>query len=372
MDPERLRSRIALFWVLHISGWLVFSAATVWLSYRGPWTDLRRLLPAAAPYLVGFLTCLPLRLFYRAIRFHRWPLKYSLFTGVIVSFAAAHIWLGVDLAVRLLGGVPPYLQSLAAFGKVYPTLIYSRGLPLLGWTFLYLGIKTRRELIREEDRTKKATALAQSAQLQMLRYQLNPHFLFNAMNSIRALIDEDETKARELITELSEFLRYSLDSKDYAHVPLRSEIEAIRHYFAIQKKRYEDKLEVVYEIDPRAGDVPVLSFLVHPLVENAVKYGMQTSPLPLVVHLTAKVRDDTLFVEVCNTGRWIAPGGQAGRINGGTGTGLENVRRRLENAFPNRHRFEIVETEGRVCLQLEIQRPWGEADEKTAERPHRR
>ncbi|MDH4272354.1 MAG: histidine kinase [Candidatus Aminicenantes bacterium] len=365
MDPEQMKSRIASFWVLHVSGWLVFSAATLWLSYRGPWTDLRRLLPVAAPYLVGFLTCLPLRLFYRAVRFHGWPLKYSILTGVVVSFVAAHIWLGVDLTIRLFGQVPPYLQSFAAFGKVYPTLIYSRGMPLLGWTFLYLGIKTRRELMQEEERTKKATALAQTAQLQMLRYQLNPHFLFNAMNSIRALIDEDEAKARELITELSEFLRYSLDSKDYANVPLRNEIEAIQHYFAIQKKRYEDKLEVVYEIEPQAGDVPVLSFLVHPLVENAVKYGMRTSPLPLVVHLTAKVRADTLLVEVCNTGRWLEPGGREARINGGTGTGLENVRRRLENAFPNRHRFEVVEKEGRVCIKLEIRQPPGVEDEKT-------
>jgi signal transduction histidine kinase len=366
MDPELLKSRISSFWFLHISGWLVFSAATVWLSYRGPWTDPLRLLPVLEPYLAGFLICLPLRLFYRGIRFHKRPLASSILIGIIVSFVVAHLWLGIDLAVRLLSGVPNYLQSFAAFSKVYPALIYSRAMPLLGWTFLYLGIKTRRELLQEEERTKKANALAQTAQLQMLRYQLNPHFLFNAMNSIRALIDEDETKARELITELSEFLRYSLDSKDYANVPLRNEIEAIQHYFAIQKKRYEDKLEVVYEIEPRAGDIPVLSFLVHPLVENAVKYGMHTSPLPLIVHLTAKVRGDTLLVEVCNTGRWIEPGGQDGRVNGGTGTGLENVRRRLENAFPNRHRFEIVAKEGRVCIQLEIRQPRGVEDEKTS------
>jgi len=364
MDPEQLKSRISSFWVLHISGWLVFSAATVWLSYRGSWTDISRLLPSLAPYLVGFLICLPLRLFYRGIRFHKRPLAWSILIGIVVSVVVAHLWLGIDLAVRLFGQVPPYLQSFAAFRKVYPTLIYSRVLPLLGWTILYLGIKTRRELLQEEERTKKADALAQTAQLQMLRYQLNPHFLFNAMNSIRALIDEDETKARELITELSEFLRYSLDSKDYANVPLRCEIEAIQHYFAIQKKRYEDKLEVVYEIEPQAGDVPVLSFLIHPLVENAVKYGMRTSPLPLVVHLTAKTRGEALLVEVCNTGRWIEPGGQEGRINGGTGTGLENVRRRLENAFPHRHRFEVVEKEGRVCIQLEVSQPRGVKDEK--------
>jgi len=363
MDHGPLKGRISSFWALHISGWLVFLAATIWISYRGPWTDLKSLVPVLAPYPVGFLVCLPLRFFYRGIRIQKRPLASSIFIGIIVSLAAAHLWLAVDLALLLFGQVPPYLRSFAAFSKVYPTLMYSRVMPLLGWTFLYLGIKSRWELIQEEERTNKASALAQTAQLQMLRYQLNPHFLFNAMNSIRALIDEDEKKARELVTELSEFLRYSLDSRDYANVPLRNEIEAIRHYFAIQKKRYEDKLEVVYEVEPQAGDVPVLSFLVHPLVENAVKYGMRTSPLPLVVHLRAKVRGDALLIEVCNTGRWITPGSRDGRIDGGTGTGLENVRRRLDNAFPGRHRFDIVESEGHVCLQLEIRQPQGVTDE---------
>lgn len=260
---------------------------------------------------------------------------------------------------------PPYVRSPIAFRQAYLLLILARGIPLLGWTLVYLGIKTWREWKLQEQRTEKANLLAQTAQLQMLRYQLNPHFLFNAMNSIRALIDENETKARELITELSEFLRYSLDSKDYSDVPLKHEIEAIRHYFAIQKKRYEDKLEVVYDIEPQAAEFPVLSFLVHPLVENAVKYGMRTSPMPLVVHLKAKILDGALMIEVSNTGRWVEPGDQEEHLRAGTGTGLDNVRRRLENAFPGRHRFEVVEKEGRVHIQLEIRKPQRTEDEKT-------
>ena len=270
-------------------------------------------------------------------------------TGAAASFVAANLWLGMDLLISLFIRQMPYLIPPAAVQPGLSDLhILRRGIPLLGWTFLYLGIKIRREWKQQEQRTEKANALAQTAQLQMLRYQLNPHFLFNSMNSIRALIDEDETKAREMITELSEFLRYSLDSKDYSNVPLKHEIEAIRHYFAIQKKRYEDKLEVVYDIEPQAGEFPVLSFLIHPLVENAVKYGMRTSPMPLTVRLTAKIRDGALVIEVSNTGRWIEPAQHEDRSSAGTGTGLENVRRRLENAFPNRHRFEIVEKEGRV------------------------
>jgi two-component system LytT family sensor kinase len=347
------------FWILHAAGWIAFTAATVGLSYWGNWTDLRRFLPFLTPYLIGFLICLPLRYFYRGTRFHKYPLPYSILTGIIASFVASNIWLAIELLISGVVHRAPYVTPSVPFSQMYLTYIYRRGIPLLAWTFLYLGIKIWREWKEQERRTKKATALAQTAQLQMLRYQLNPHFLFNAMNSIRALIDEDEAKARDLITELSEFLRYSLDSKDYADVPLRREIEAIQHYFAIQKKRYEDKLKVIYDIEPRAAEFPVLSFLIHPLVENAVKYGMRTSPLPLVVHLKANIRDRALVIEVGNTGRWVEPGGRPAQTTAGTGTGLDNVRRRLENAFPNRHRFEVVEKEGCVRLQLEIRKPQG-------------
>jgi LytS/YehU family sensor histidine kinase len=250
------------------------------------------------------------------------------------------------------------------FFQAYPGLAITRAIPLLIWTFLYYGLKIRREWKIQEQRTAQANSLAQNAQLQMLRYQLNPHFLFNSMNSIRALIDEDEAKAREMITELSEFLRYSLVSNHYSNVPLKIEMEAIRHYFSIQKKRYEDKLKVFYDIEPRAGEYPVLSFLVHPLVENAVKYGMQASLLPLTVRVKATVSNDVLTVDIINSGKWIKSSSQDERTTDGTGTGLDNVRLRLENAYPGRHRFDIFEKEGHVHVQLKIGTQSGDADEK--------
>jgi two-component system LytT family sensor kinase len=356
MDLSKLKTRNFSFWVLHISGWLAYAVAGVIYSYKGKWTEFPRLLLFFVPYLVAILTCVPLRLFFKKIRFHEWPLTYSVLMGIAASFVAANLWLGTDMLISLFIHQPPYIRTPAAFKQIYLTYIIRRGIPLLGWTFLYLGIKIQREWKLQEQRARKADSLAQNGQLQMLRYQLNPHFLFNAMNSIRALIDEDETKAREMITELSEFLRYSLDSKDYSNVPLKHEIEAIQHYFAIQKKRYEDKLEIIYDIDPQAGEFPVLSFLIHPLVENAVKYGMQTSPMPLTILVRAKIRDGTLVIEICNTGKWIEPALPEEQTYGGTGTGLENVRRRLENAFPNRHALEAVEKEGHVHVILEIRR----------------
>jgi len=354
VDLDNLKSRISAFWILHISGWLAYSGVTVIFNYRGKWTDVSQLLLFLAPYMAGFLTCIPFRYFYKKIRFHERPVISFIAIAIPASFVAANLWLGIDNLIGLL--LKKSMNPGIPFVRAYLLYIVTRGIPLLAWTSLYFGLKIRREWKRQEQRMAKANSLAQDAQLQMLRYQLNPHFLFNSMNSIRALIDEDETKAKEMITELSDFLLYSLVSKDYCNVPLKQEIEAIRHYFAIQKKRYEDKLEVLYDIEPQAGEYPVLSFLIHPLVENAVKYGMRSSPMPLTVQLKAKIRDGVLMIEVRNSGKWIEPDDQKEQIRAGTGTGLDNVRRRLENAFPNRHRFEIVEKEGNVQVKLEI---WG-------------
>ncbi len=205
--------------------------------------------------------------------------------------------------------------------------------------------------MEQKERAEKADLLAHKAQLQMLRYQLNPHFLFNALNSVRALIESNKNTAKDVITELSEFLRYSLISRNMSNVPLKDEIEAIKHYFTIQKIRYEERLEVNFDIKPDADEFPVLSFLVHPIIENAVKYGMETSPMPLKIGISARVDGNKLILDVSNSGRWVE---KSGNNNSGTGTGLENVQQRLENAFPGHHKFEIIKNSDSVHVRIEI------------------
>jgi LytS/YehU family sensor histidine kinase len=194
---------------------------------------------------------------------------------------------------------------------------------------------------------------AQQAQLQMLRYQLNPHFLFNALNSLRALIDEDASEARVLITQLSEFLRYSLLYRERSDVVLKDELGAIRQYLAILKKRYEEKLEVCFEEDPRAQDYPIQSFLVHPLVEDAMKHGMETSGMPLRIWIKTRLKGGALQISVINTGRWVPPSLQGG-LSPGSETGHENVNKRLERSYPHRHSINRFEKDGAVHVVMEI------------------
>src|SRR5206468_3138547 len=131
-----------------------------------------------------------------------------------------------------------------------------------------------------------------------------PHFLFNALNSLRALIGEDSCKAREMVTELSGFLRYSLLPASVADVALGEELASLRQYLAIEQIRFERALDVTFSVEPAAERYRVPSFLLHPLAENAIKFGVRTSPMPLRLRVSARVAGNGLLIEMANTGAW--------------------------------------------------------------------
>ena len=183
----------------------------------------------------------------------------------------------------------------------------------------------------------------------MLQYQLNPHFLFNALNSIRTLVHEDISKADQMITDLSEFLRYSLSNEGHNIVSLEEEVEIIKVYLQIQKTRFEEKLEVDIDVKKDALKIQIPCFLIHPLVENAVKYGLETSSPPLKIQITGEIIQDALIVKVKNSVRLCSP------IDSEcSGTGLKNVQMRLNHLFPESSSFELSEESQKVNAVIKI------------------
>src|SRR5262249_42121886 len=155
---------------------------------------------------------------------------------------------------------------------------------------------------------------------------------------------EDPARAEQMLDELSEFLRYALTSTKAQEATLADEVDVIRRYLAIQQIRFEEKLKITWDVDDRTLACPVPAFLLHPLVENAIKYGMQTSALPLSVGIQIHRGDDRLVLDVSNSGAWVSPDGHHAN---GAGLGLEIVRRRLEQRYPDTHSFVIGERQGR-------------------------
>lgn len=346
------KSKISLFWQLQITGWFLLFLVYLILYYRNYWDDSRTILGLLITYLTGFLISLLLRNFFQKVDYKNRTILFISISIIFASIITSNIWFWFDVLISKI-----VLVQVQAYDNLniqrYISYIWSKSFVLFLWSTFYFTIKLWNDWRTEKLRAEKADDLAHSAQLQMLRYQLNPHFLFNSLNSIRALIEEDKFRAKSMITELSEFLRYSLISKNFADVPLSNELEAMKHYLSIEKTRFEDKLELSFNIDPEAESFPVLSFLIHPIIENAIKYGMQTTKLPLRLEISARVSDRDLLLRICNSGKWIeADGRNEGSVS--TGTGLENVKQRLENAFPQKHYFRIIKNDESVCVEIKM------------------
>jgi hypothetical protein len=349
-----MKERLPLFWILQLAGWSGYALDRWILSPQF-------FFPVSLTYiLVAFGLSLCLRPIYRRV----WAAGPSLLKVGLVSLlgsvAAGFFWLLVSQFIFWLLDFGPYPRDARWPGYLAETFIYTlshhKPFLFLSWSALYFGIKYWEGLQQQHECALRAEALARQSELQMLRYQLNPHFIFNSLNSAGALIREDPQRAEKMLGELSEFLRYSLDCTRAAEVTLRDEMEAVRNYLAIEKIRFEDKLVVSFRVSPVAEKFRVPSLLIYPLVENAVKYGMATSPLPLDVSVAAQGADGRLRLEVVNTGKWVHPSENgASPVRRGAGIGLQNVRQRLEQVFPGRHRFDIFEREGSVHAVLEVE-----------------
>ena len=333
------------FWTAQLLWW-GFYVLVFYLAALPGFTDptlhghIVHLVAKIAKASVGFLATLVLYALYV-----RWVTRLRLPVLGVCAIAASYVLaVGWELASRVIYQQPVINDQLLR-DSMLPTFV------LATWSALYFSFVYRDRAAAEAERALRATALATEAELAMLRYQVNPHFLFNSLNSLRALIDENPAAARTMVTQLAELFRHSLrTTRD--ELTVGDEVTAIRNYLDIQKIRFDDSLDAAVEIDDAAAQTPLAGFLIHPLVENAVKYGRETSDKPLRVRVTVRRDGNRLDVLVTNTGRWLDDGARNGA---GTGTGLRNVRARLAYLYPDRHALEVGPAEGGVRAHLTLE-----------------
>lgn len=338
------------FWFFQISGWAVFYFQQ-YIQYYDELKEIQNMFRWTLSMLFLFVITLVLRIVYRKIFIRRPGFILLAISGLLLSFFSAVIWalfntFLLEHIVEFLTGWDVVVfkpESLSSFLNRTFFLTF----PVVIWSLLYFGIKFWLDLLREKKRSQEAALLAQKSQLKMLRYQLNPHFLFNSLNSIQALIYEDPANADRMISQLSDFLRYTIRDKDTLFIPLREEVIIVEKYLSIEKVRFPDRLNYEINVTSEASEVEVLAFILQPFVENAVKYGMRASPDSLKIMVNGILRDRLLILEVINNGTWSESDNE--------GTGIRNVFERLQNAFPDRYKLNIEKTEGIVHVTIEIQ-----------------
>jgi signal transduction histidine kinase len=219
------------------------------------------------------------------------------------------------------------------------------------------AIAQQRRSVERERRALRAEALLAEARLMALQSQLNPHFLFNTLNTITQLVYENPEAAEEMITSLSELLRAVLAAQHRREVTLDEEIELLERYCAIQKVRFSDRLNVQYDIEPSTTNIAVPTLLLQPLVENAIKHGVTPDRSPGWVYIRAYAKDQKLCIEIVDTGGRPsgAPDEAGQKLEFREGVGLANTRARLATLYPGRHVFSLERAaEGGVLVKIEI------------------
>jgi hypothetical protein len=209
---------------------------------------------------------------------------------------------------------------------------------------------------RSQQRDRQALELEAQlgqARLQALRMQLHPHFLFNTLNSIATLVEADPQGAREMIGSLGQMLRLSLDSGPKPEVPLEQELEFLECYLEIERIRFGDRLQVKLELGPGVGAALLPTFILQPLVENAIRHGIEPALSPGTIEIRAERAGGLLSISIEDTGKGL--GDDVFEKSAQKGIGLANTRARLQSHYPDRHRFSIRKAPGGGCLvELEV------------------
>jgi LytS/YehU family sensor histidine kinase len=299
-------------------------------------------------FLLGILTT---HLYRAYIKQQGW-LKMSL-RKVIPRMVGGSVLCGLfytllygSIADLFLPGIEPVLNF---HGLVLVSNILNFTFLMLSWNLIYFGFHLAENYRLQEIRNLELKASMAEIELSQLKSQLNPHFMFNAMNSIRALIDEDPAKAREALTLLSMVLRYTLIQGGKKEISLGEEMDIVRKYLSLEKIRFEERLLVEIHMDEELRSMPFPPLLLQTITENGIKHGISKLANGGLLSITAKKSSEGALLEVINSGSYVPE-------DGIQGIGIINTRKRLDILYGNEASFEIAQYGNYVKASIYI--PW--------------
>lgn len=273
--------------------------------------------------------------------------------GLALAMSAIWTTVGFALDFGLLRIDPPTKYPL---WLLMTSSLVNGAIMMTGWLCIYFFYHLFERLNRLQVEQLQLAATVKEAELRALKSQVNPHFLFNSLNSLRALIDEDAPRAREAVTRLANMLRYSLQSGQQETVPLEEEIRIVEDYLALEQIRHENRLRVRWDVaeSVRAGVLTVPPMLLQTLVENAVKYGISSRREGGELVISARFEGAALNIRVTNPGDLSAPTSPAAaRAGSSTGVGLRNASERLKLLFGERAALTLL-AEPPGCVTADV------------------
>lgn len=352
------------FWILQFVGWfglslISFLSLTLWYNQQGAAYIAHTILQSA----LGILVSWPLR----------WVFHYFWYDSVVFRISAAVA--GV-IGCSLLWTILRMTTFMAMTGEAdlwsdFGGWLFGSILIFVCWVAFYHGVKYYQLLQHEHEtllmvaaenkeqqlRRSRAETIAHEAQLKMLRYQLNPHFLFNTLNAISALVQvKKSSTANSMIVQLSDFLRYSLDNDPIKRVSLEQELDALKMYLNIEQTRFGDRLQLEFDIQPEANAVLVPSLILQPLIENAIKYAVAPMEAGGKLTIAARLNAGFLEVDIADTG----PGLENLAVEqNSVGVGLRNTIDRLHEFYGENYKFRLEHASPsglKVCMRLPLEK----------------
>jgi len=340
--------RLPAFWRVHLVFWafifLYAFLSRVFLLQSVP----RAFAFSLAMESLGFLASSQMRRAYRRLGLTNLGEFRTIAWTVLLCLGGALLQSGASTLLRWATGWSDPSIGGSLQGPLVPFTFY---IPVfLGWSLGYFWITAALAARTAQQRAAAAELEALRAEVQRLRGQLDPHFLFNALNGIGAEIPDQPETARRMLEELADYLRLCLDNRDRAVTTVADELEALDAYMAIERARLGSRVGFAVDAEPSALARAMPSFLLQPLVENAIKHGRRQGLVPSI-RVEARAEGEWLHLSVRNNGR-LATDWQA---RGEPGIGLANLRQRLALHFPGRHDFALRQEEDGVAARIALQ-----------------
>jgi two-component sensor histidine kinase len=328
----RERAKMRLYVLFQLGGWGAIFSLEAWSAIAFPehdsmWTLGTTLAIALMGFCSGILISHCLRPLMGRWRWKELGWRSLLPRLLVAGIGAAAIWIGFEcIWVHSVLGLPwntrYSVPMVVVMEEFYNAILFS------GWLCLYFFYNLFDRLNRSEIERFQLMSSVKEAELRALKSQVNPHFIFNSLNSLRALIDEDPARARMAVTQLANLLRYSLQSGQLETVPFEDELDVVNDYLALEQVRHEERLRLRLDIGPDVNRLPIPPMLLQTLVENAVKYGVTTRAEGGEIAIIARNEGGALRIQVTN------PGEVARDARGAsTGVGLHNAAERLRLIF---------------------------------------
>ncbi len=347
INKKQRIDRNRLYWICQISGWSFYAIINIVVITAFDSFNWEKSLLAIVLCGIGlWLT----NLYHNHIKSKNWvelPLK-----KLAPKIFIASIFIGIILFLFLLA-------SNLIFGIYEPSIfklasvligIFNYSSVMLLWSLIYLSFNYFENYKKAEIESLIWENAVKEFELRTLRAQLNPHFMFNALNSIRALINDEPLNAQTAVTKLSNILRYSLKIERTEMVPLEEEMRAVADYLVLEKIRFEERLKYLIKVDPESERIEIPPMMVQTLVENGIKHGLSRSTKGGEITIESCIEDSKLHIKIKNTGQI-----NSNELKVSTGFGINNTKHRLSLLYGEKAHFTISnQNENEVLAELVI------------------